>query len=273
MKHLLGSKKGDKVKKLDQVKNYLSKYGYFGPSKDGCFQTSSSTSNDSNILDHAMEKAIKKFQQFFHLNVSGILDEKTLSLMVKPRCGFPDLVNGCLIKHGVKLVRDPYKSGLFYMYGKRRWSKLRLSWYLAAGMRSDAINPITYAFNSWQKVTKFNFIRSAYRNTDIQISFTSYLSEDYYPFLQHSGIVAYAQLPPSGKLHFRADVPWSNGTRPWEMDIETVALHELGHVLGLMHSRDPSAVMWAYTRPGFIRRKLQDDDIYAINALYNNFRY
>ncbi|XP_047309555.1 metalloendoproteinase 5-MMP-like [Impatiens glandulifera] len=225
-----------------------------------------------------MEKAIKKFQQFFRLNVSGILDEKTLSLMVKPRCGFPDLVNECLVKHGVKLVRDPYKSGLNYnMYGQPRWSKLRLSWTVAPGTRSDAINPITYALYSWKKVTKFNFIRSdAYRNADIQLSFTSYPSEDYYPFLQDSTMMAYAYHPPVGKLHFRADLPWSNGARrllPWERDIETVAVHELGHILGLMHSSDPSAVMWPYAKRGVTKRILQRDDIYAINALYNNFRY
>ncbi|XP_047309556.1 metalloendoproteinase 5-MMP-like [Impatiens glandulifera] len=226
-----------------------------------------------------MEKAIKKFQQFFRLNVSGILDEKTLSLMVKPRCGFPDLVNECLIKHrGVKLVRDPYKSGLNYnMYGKPRWSKLRLSWTVAPGTRSDAINPITYALYSWQKVTKFNFIRSAaYRNTDIQISFTSYPSEDYEPFLQISEMIAYSYLPPKGKLHFRADIPWWNGAgrqAPWERDIETVAVHEMGHILGLMHSSDPSAVMWPYVKRGVTKRNLQHDDINAINALYNNFRY
>ncbi|XP_047309554.1 metalloendoproteinase 5-MMP-like [Impatiens glandulifera] len=264
----------DKVKKLDQVKNYLSKYGYFGPSKDGCFQTSSFTSNDSNILDHAMEKAIKKFQQFFHLNVSGILDEETLSLMVKPRCGFPDLVNEGLIKHGVKLVRDPYKSGLYYMDEIRRWSKLRLSWSVAPRTRSDAINPITNAFNSWQKVTKFNFIKISHRKyPDIQISFTSHHSEDYNRFRQNSETVAYAHLPPGGKLHFRADARWTNGAKAEKMDIETIALHELGHVLGLRHSSDPSAVMWPYAKRGVTKRILQHDDIYAINALYNNFRY
>ncbi|XP_047309563.1 metalloendoproteinase 5-MMP-like [Impatiens glandulifera] len=188
--------------------------------------------------------------------------------MVKPRCGFPDLVNGSLIKHGVKLVRDPFKSGLYYGYGKPRWSKLKLYWSVAPGTRSDAINPITYAFYSWQKVTKFNFLRS-YGNTDIQISFTSYPSEDYEPFLRHSGIMAYSRLPPRGTLRFRADAPWTNGARADKMDIETIAVHELGHVLGLKHSIVPSAVMWPYSQSGVIKRKLHDDDIYAIQALYN----
>ncbi|XP_047309564.1 metalloendoproteinase 2-MMP-like [Impatiens glandulifera] len=130
------------------------------------------------------------------------------------------------------------------------------------------MNAIYNAFGSWQGVTRFNFMVS-YGKPDILISFTSFPSEDYEPFLRHSGIMAYADLPPKGKLHFRADVPWSNAASGDKMDIETIAVHELGHILGLRHINVPSAVMWPYSELGVIKRKLYRDDILAIKALYN----
>lgn len=55
-------------------------------------------------------------------------------------------------------------------------------------------------------------------------------------------------------------------------DIQTHALHELGHALGLAHSADSNAVMYAIIPPGLVRRTLAPDDINGIKALYPTFR-
>jgi hypothetical protein len=49
-------------------------------------------------------------------------------------------------------------------------------------------------------------------------------------------------------------------------DIETVMLHENGHVVGLGHSSDSAAVMYAYYQG--VRRTLGTDDINGVSALY-----
>lgn len=50
------------------------------------------------------------------------------------------------------------------------------------------------------------------------------------------------------------------------IDVETVLLHENGHVAGLGHSDVQAAVMYAYYQG--VRRSLQQDDVNGISALY-----
>ncbi|MCB0032670.1 MAG: matrixin family metalloprotease, partial [Anaerolineales bacterium] len=66
-------------------------------------------------------------------------------------------------------------------------------------------------------------------------------------------------------LRFDNDERWSN-TGFQDVDLLTVAVHEIGHALGLGHSRDPRAIMYAsYAGP---RRTLSADDIAGIQELY-----
>lgn|GEM_PF-1348236 len=51
------------------------------------------------------------------------------------------------------------------------------------------------------------------------------------------------------------------------IDLESVLLHELGHALGLDHSRNQNAVMRAGIRPGQARRMLSDDDAAGVCAV------
>jgi matrixin len=55
---------------------------------------------------------------------------------------------------------------------------------------------------------------------------------------------------------------------PDRIDIRYVMLHENGHVAGLDHSGDPSAVMNVQFMPGVVGHGLASDDIDAISTLY-----
>ena len=52
------------------------------------------------------------------------------------------------------------------------------------------------------------------------------------------------------------------------VDIETVALHEIGHTLGLLHSRETDSVMAPTVSRGQTKRALHLDDLIQLRALY-----
>jgi hypothetical protein len=68
--------------------------------------------------------------------------------------------------------------------------------------------------------------------------------------------------PIAGDMHLDDDEAWRVGAN---VDLYSVALHELGHALGLGHSDVPTAVMYPYYR---MAGALQPDDTAAILRLY-----
>jgi hypothetical protein len=67
---------------------------------------------------------------------------------------------------------------------------------------------------------------------------------------------------------FNGQQNWSSNPSRWQFDIESIALHEFGHSLGLAHSTHGQAVMYRSVSAGKRQRQLTSDDLSGAAALY-----
>lgn len=161
-----------------------------------------------------------------------------------------------------------------------RWEKRALRWFLMRGhptldLRSQRL-ALGAAFAAWQALTNLT-ITEAHGDpaAEILLGFFAGDHKDGQPFDGPRGVIAHAYLPSpardylhEGDVHFDADEQWSLDLAAAipQVDLQTVALHEIGHALGLGHSADPTAVM--APRYQGARRTPAPDDVAAIQAIY-----
>lgn len=83
LSNLRGCHKGDNCESISMLKKYLQNIGYisFDPNN---------TNISSNSFDDLLESALKKYQSYYNLNVTGVMEDNTASFMSQPRCGVPD---------------------------------------------------------------------------------------------------------------------------------------------------------------------------------------
>lgn len=78
-------------------------------------------------------------------------------------------------------------------------------------------------------------------------------------------------MPTNGDVHFDESENWSVNSSKGK-SLQYVAVHELGHSLGLYHSKDVNAIMFPYYKMPKVGEKIKlgNDDIKGIQALYGN---
>ncbi|KAJ0042270.1 hypothetical protein Pint_19421 [Pistacia integerrima] len=270
--HLQGCHKGDKVEGTNELKKYLGKFGYLNYSSS----MTQKHANDDDF-DELLESAIKTYQLNYHLKVTGVLDANTVSKMTMPRCGVADIINGATrMRSGHKRHHNAsshFHTVAHYSFfpGNPKWpaNKYHLTYAFLPGTRADAMNPVAKAFTTWAGNTHFKFTQTQNaRNADITVSFHSGDHRDGSPFDGPGGILAHAYAPRDGRFHYDADERWSVSATQGSIHLETVALHEIGHLLGLGHSSVEGAIMFPSISAG-VTKGLHGDDIRGIRALYN----
>ncbi|KAM7086869.1 macrophage metalloelastase [Molossus nigricans] len=206
--------------------------------------------------DDNMENKIKEMQQFLGLNVTGQLDKSTMDMMHRPRCGIPD------VQIFKSMPRKPVWKKHFLTY--------RITNYTPDMKREDVDYTIHKAFQVWSDVTPLKFRKINAGEADIMIRFAFGAHGDRNPFDGRGGVVAHAFGPGpgiGGDAHFDEAEMWTKGYQGTNLFL--VAIHEVGHALGLPHSKNPKAIMYpTYSYVNLNSFRLSADDIHNIQSLY-----
>lgn len=272
-------------KEVTRVQDYLERYGYLGtqdpdhelfgaaafpmPEGDTLAELEGRpTPGRSGQFDDGTADAVRRFQEFAGLPVTGEVDEATAEKMNQPRCGNP----------------DPAGLAEFSTSG-RRWATTNLRYAFqnfSPDLNSgDATLAVEQAFALWAAYTPLRFTRVALSaGPEIIIRFVAGDHGDGAPFDGTSGVLAHAffpSVPPApptaimGDAHFDEAETWTVVVPPGAggIDLVTVAAHEFGHSLGLGHSSVSGALMAPFY--GGPARRLHADDIAGIQSLYGGF--
>ncbi len=264
---------GDTGADVERAHDYLRRFGYLPNANLARTHPTwrpavAFAPEDSTRYDDKLETAVRLFQRAYRLPETGEVDAATLDLMGRPRCGFPDTVTTAGLAE-------------FVAQGNR-WPGPNVTYRhvnFSPDLTADEVRQaLRQSFDRWAAVTPLTFTEAT--SADIEIGFFAGDHGDgaANAFDGPSGTLAHCYYPPpnggaiAGDCHFDEAETWSVNSPPSGIDLPTVSLHELGHGLGLDHSAEPSAVMFAFY--GGERRELTDDDIQGIVSIYGTrFRW
>nr|XP_045588154.1 matrix metalloproteinase-17-like [Procambarus clarkii] len=230
--------------------------------------------------EQSLEEYIMKLQKFGNIPQTGVVDNATLELIATPRCGRPDLETS--VPKDSEDHREPHEHirRKRYIVGGLGWEKRRLTYHLAnwspqLKSKENVQKELRKAFDAWSVYSHLQFSEVDTGDADIIIYFASYDHYDGYPFDGPSGILAHAYYPYEfgsygGDVHFDESEKWN--IRPKDeysgLDFFTVAVHEIGHSLGLAHSPVSGSIMFPYYKGYTKHFALDYDDVMAMWELY-----
>lgn len=220
-----------------QLQKYLAQYGWYEGEVDADFGPKTAD-------------AVKRFQEFFELEVDGIAGPITKGLAKRTRFD---------AKVDVSESEANYQSG----------DEVRVWVGTTPGYmdREAALEEINIAFTTWGELVGVKFIRTEEREAaDVQVMFTDQSRQNAFLFDGPGGVLAKGE---KDRLEFDASERWltqGQDAKDLQFFLLPVAIHEVGHVLGLEHSNRMADVMAPYYFAE--KTELTENDKNRMKALY-----
>uniref|UniRef100_A0A8C7G5N2 Peptidase metallopeptidase domain-containing protein n=1 Tax=Oncorhynchus kisutch TaxID=8019 RepID=A0A8C7G5N2_ONCKI len=241
-----------RLEDMELAEGYLRRFYHMSPS------SGPQPRNRRATATSALGEKIREMQGFFSLKQTGRLDLQTLSVMRKHRCGVPDMENYSFYPDQIKW--------------KNSTITYRVDQYTTDLTQEEVDTSFRLALKIWSDAAPLKFIKVNHDKADIILSFAKKTHGDFFPFDGPKGVLAHAFAPGEdmgGDVHFDEDEIWTMGHSKQGYNLFTVAAHELGHSLGLSHSKDPSSLMYPnYNYYIGAQYTLPQDDALGIQALY-----
>jgi hypothetical protein len=248
---------GDAPAGFETVREILQRFGYL--------QAVDPAKAAPAVLDSVVSHALVMYQKQHGLAASGIFDLPTKEMMAMPRCGMPD---------------HPSDSPLAFSTSCAWVNRDSLTYAFESGTADingdDERQAVRNALATWSATVQMSFREvGPGDNPDILVAWRQANEVDRD---MRGTVVAHADFPPGcgiinnslpRPLHFDDEEnSWCIGAQAGALDVETVALHELGHLLGLQHSSVAGAVMFPTVSANSTNRVLSPDDVEGVRRLY-----
>ncbi|KAK4880842.1 hypothetical protein RN001_008988 [Aquatica leii] len=231
--------------------NYLQTYGFLDDIDENNNLSLQNASSPQYIF------ALKTFQDYYGLPVNNSVNEETKKLIATPRCGVKDIPS--------------------YGFKGAKWNTNVITWNVV-GAASKTMRCVEAAFQLWERYGNIR-LQHSFVNPNILISFVKRSHTKHTTLEKCHAFYPTTNQKPT-EIHLNADIDWdeeieniaaTDGAKRHSLFI--VLAHEIGHALGIDHSRDRNALMFAYysePKSAFNANQymLSFDDQLAIENLY-----